>query len=127
MRKLLFLSALSSLLALASCATKQESMSDNSAYEVMNHVMVSAHSCWFKSGDPAFKPYRMDAELNSFSGKPRILLVRKGSKDIRPVLVVMAEGSPAKVQVFGPMMGETIGERIGHDVTRWSGGNTSCN
>ncbi|WP_407920777.1 hypothetical protein [Allorhizobium terrae] len=100
--------------------------SNNSADDVIHRVMKGASSCWFKSNDPAFKSYKMDAELTSFSGQPRILLVRKGSSDIRPLLVVMASGNPAKLEAFGPMMSEPVSSRISTDVKRWSTGSTSC-
>ena len=41
----------------------------------MEQVAIAAHNCWFASKDPAFKPYHMANELNSFSGRPRFLLV----------------------------------------------------
>ena len=63
----------------------------------MERIALGANACWFKSGDPAFKAYSLAPELTSFSGRPRILLVRKGSADIRPLLVVQAEGKPARL------------------------------
>ena len=41
----------------------------------MEQVAIAAHKCWFASKDPAFKAYQMANELNSFSGRPRFLLV----------------------------------------------------
>ncbi|MNL58941.1 hypothetical protein D3C87_1826250 [compost metagenome] len=97
-----------------------------SALDIMERVAVGANNCWIKSGDPAFKAYSMAPELNSFSGRPRILLVRRQSKDIRPLLVVQAQGKPAKLEAFGPMMGEPVNARISTDVIRWARGDKSC-
>ncbi|MBW8301840.1 MAG: hypothetical protein K0M60_19780 [Hydrogenophaga sp.] len=117
-----------SLLALASCQSESKApiAHGQSALDIMERVAVGANNCWIKSGDPAFKAYAMAPELNSFSGKPRILLVRKGSSDIRPLLVVQAEGKPARLDAFGPMMSEPVAGRIASDVTRWSKGSKTC-
>ncbi len=92
----------------------------------MEKVAVAANRCWFKSGDAAFRTYAFAPELTSFSGRPRILLTRKGSSDIRPLLVVQAEGKPARLSAFGPLMDEQIGTRVGTDVKRWAAGNSNC-
>lgn len=120
--------ALLPLLALAACQTqpKTPQAHGQSALDVMERVAVGANNCWIKSGDTAFKAYSMAPELNSFSGKPRILLVRKGSGDIRPLLVVQAEGKPARLDAFGPMMSEPVAGRIAADVRRWSSGDKGC-
>ncbi|MBO3760624.1 hypothetical protein [Ciceribacter sp. L1K22] len=127
MRKALGATALLALMALVGCQPKATTPAGGpSALDIMEKVAVGANRCWFKSGDPAFKAYSLAPELTSFSGRPRILLVRKGSSDIRPLLVVQAEGKPARLQAFGPMMGEPISGRIGKDVQRWAAGNTDC-
>ncbi|MBB4233836.1 hypothetical protein [Rhizobium esperanzae] len=99
---------------------------DRAALPTMERVALGANACWFKSGDPAFAAYKLAPELNSFSGRPRILLVHKGSPEARPLLVVQAEGSPSHLQAFGPMMSEPVAGRIAADVNRWSGGNKAC-
>jgi hypothetical protein len=113
--------------ALAACQSKPVvQKSSPSALDVMEKVAVAANRCWFKSGDAAFKSYAFAPELTSFSGRPRILLTRKGSSDIRPLLVVQAEGKPARLSTFGPLMNEQVGGRVGTDVQRWAAGGTSC-
>lgn len=97
-----------------------------SALDIMEKVAVGANNCWFKSGDPAFKAYSLAPELTSFSGRPRILLVRKGAADIRPLLVVQAEGRPARLDAFGPLMNEALAPRIQKDVVRWAKGAKDC-
>lgn len=114
--------------ALASCqsGTKSPSPSSRAALATMERIALGANTCWFKSGDEMFADYRLAPELNSFSGRPRILAVPRHSPESRPVLVVQAEGNPAKLDAFGPLMEGSSGERIRRDVTRWSGGASGC-
>ncbi|MEI1251506.1 hypothetical protein [Rhizobium aouanii] len=110
----------------AGCQTPAPTGPNRAALPTMERVALGANACWFKSGDPAFAAYKLAPELNSFSGRPRILLVHKGSPESRPLLVVQAEGSPSRLQAFGPMMQEPVAGRITTDVNRWSGGNKAC-
>lgn len=96
------------------------------ALPTMERIALGANACWFKSGDAAFKGYRLAPELNSFSGKPRILLVPRRSPESRPLLVVQAEGNPAKLSAFGPIMNDPVSSRIATDVKRWAAGGTGC-
>ncbi|MBY5402508.1 MAG: hypothetical protein ACJ8EW_13440 [Rhizobium sp.] len=111
----------------AACQTPAPTGPNRAALPTMERVALGANACWFKSGDPAFAAYKLAPELNSFSGRPRILLVHKGSPESRPLLVVQAEGSPSRLQAFGPMMSEPVAGRITTDLNRWSGGNKACN
>jgi hypothetical protein len=92
----------------------------------MEQVATAAHRCWFASKDPEFRPYRMANELNSFSGRPRFLLVPAGNFEAKPLLVVQAQGSSRKVETFGPLLAEPLGTRISADITRWSSGDSAC-
>ncbi len=118
-------------LSLAACQSERKpaassSSSSQAALAVMERVALGANACWFKSGDPAFKAYRLAPELNSFSGRPRILLVPRNSPESRPMLVVHAEGNPAKLDAFGPAMNEPHAARISADVKRWANGGKGC-
>ncbi|RFB95694.1 hypothetical protein B5K11_12400 [Rhizobium leguminosarum bv. trifolii] len=113
-------------MAAACQSTPAPSGPNRAALPTMERVALGANACWFKSGDPAFAAYKLAPELNSFSGRPRILLVHKGSPESRPLLVVQAEGSPARLQAFGPVMSEPVAGRIAADVNRWSAGNKAC-
>lgn len=93
---------------------------------LMERVALGANACWFKSGDPSFKPYRLAPELNSFSGRPRILLVKAHSPESRPLLVVQAEGNPGRLEAFGPLMSDALAGRIAGDVNRWAAGGKGC-
>jgi hypothetical protein len=117
-------------LTLAACQSERAqapaSSTSQAALPTMERVALGANACWFKSGDPAFKAYRLAPELNSFSGRPRILLVPRNSPESRPMLVVQAEGSPAKLAAFGPVMNEPHAARISSDITRWANGGKGC-
>ncbi|OBQ84129.1 hypothetical protein [Mesorhizobium sp. WSM3873] len=92
----------------------------------MEQVAIAAHKCWIASKDPAFRPYQMANELNSYSGTPRFLLVPAKHYGGKPLLVVQAQGNSRKVDVFGPLMAEPLGARIGSDIARWQAGSPSC-
>ncbi|MEJ8307707.1 hypothetical protein [Agrobacterium larrymoorei] len=115
-------------LALAACQPKPEPprAASQAALPVMERIALGANACWFKSGDPAFKAYRLAPELNSFSGRPRILLVPRNSPESRPMLVVQAEGNPANLQAFGPVMNDGHAPRISADIKRWANGGKGC-
>lgn len=116
------------LLSLQGCKSERPSSvaPDRAALPTMERIALAANSCWFKSGDAAFAAYRLAPELNSFSGRPRILAVPRHSPESRPLLVVQAEGNPARLDAFGPMMDGSQAERIRKDVTRWAAGGRGC-
>ena len=118
------------LALLAACQSENapalNSGGKSAALRTMEQIAIAAHACWFVSKDPAFKPYHMANELNSFSGRPRFLLVPAKHPEGKPLLVVQAEGAAPDVQAFGPLMDEALGERITADVRRWSSGSSSC-
>lgn len=123
----LALSAAVAVLLSGCQAAKAPAPSPNqAALPTMERVALNANACWFKSKDPMFAAYRLAPELNSFSGRPRILAVPRNSPESRPALVVQAEGSPAKLDAFGPMMAGASGERIRRDVLKWSSGGSGC-
>ncbi|MGH7003946.1 MAG: hypothetical protein ACREIP_08365, partial [Alphaproteobacteria bacterium] len=102
------IAVLIALAALAGCQAKGKPgpgslafSSEKAALPTMERVAIAANNCWFKSRDSSFKPYRLAPELNSYSGRPRILVVPADNPGGRPLLVVHAEGNPAKVEAFG--------------------------
>ncbi|HEX2148258.1 MAG TPA: hypothetical protein VHG11_11505 [Pseudorhizobium sp.] len=121
------LMATTALLVAGCQAGKQAAPSDQrAALPTMERVALNANACWFKSGDPLFADYRLAPELNSFSGRPRILAVPRQRPEALPALVVQAEGSPAKLDAFGPLMNGPAAERIKRDVLKWSAGTSGC-
>lgn len=131
MKSLRILAAMAAVIGLAACnsgpKTPPPSSSGKSAsLRSMEQVAIAAHKCWFASKDPAFAKYQMANELNNFGGTPRFLLVPAKQYGARPLLVVQAQGNSSQVQVFGPLMDQALGARIGSDITRWRSGNPSC-
>ncbi|GEC31049.1 hypothetical protein EFR01_12200 [Sinorhizobium fredii] len=120
--------AAASLVLVAGCQSDRSASppASSAALPTMERVALGANGCWFKSGDPAFKAYRLAPELNSFSGRPRILLVPRKSPEARPLAVIQAEGHPARLQAFGPLLSEPVGTRIAADVQRWAAGGQGC-
>lgn len=98
----------------------------SAALRNMEQVATAAHRCWFASKDPAFSPYSFANELNSFSGRPRFLLVPRNNYGGRPLLVVQAAGAAGRVETFGPLTEGPLASRISGDVARWSAGNSAC-
>jgi len=98
----------------------------SAALRNMEQVAIAAHRCWFAGNDPAFRAYSFANELNSFSGRPRFLLVPKGNFGGRPLLVVQAEGASGRVTAFGPLMDGPEGGRISGDINRWAAGSSAC-
>lgn len=114
---------------LAACSTREKPVESLNigALPVMERVALGANRCWFKSKDPAFARYRLAPELKSFTGTPRILVVKRNSPESLPLLVVQAQGSPAKMSAFGPLMQDSaINARVNKDVTRWARGGKDC-
>ncbi|WP_027036976.1 hypothetical protein [Mesorhizobium ciceri] len=115
---------------LASCQSTPKSTpvpsGKSASLLAMEQVAIAAHKCWIASKDPAFKPYQMANELNSFSGTPRFLLVPAKHYGGKPLLVVQAQGNSSRVDVFGPLMNDPLGARISSDITRWQAGNRAC-
>ncbi|WP_420961914.1 hypothetical protein [Brucella sp. IR073] len=129
----LAIAAVAALVSLTACQSERKPeprarivSRENTALATMERVALAANSCWFKSKDAAFRPYRLAPELNSFSGRPRILVVPAKNPADRPLLVVQAEGNPARLETFGPLMHQSNGKRIASDVHRWAAGDNRC-
>ena len=120
---------IASAVAVAGCQSTAEpsaAAGKSAALRNMEQVAIAAHRCWVASGDPAFAKYSFANELNSFSGRPRFLLVPKGNFGGRPLLVVQAEGPAGTVNAFGPLLDGPEGARIAADVKRWAAGSQAC-
>ena len=115
--------------ALAGCQSEAPAPSGggkSAALRNMEHVATAAYRCWFDRSDAAFRDYSFANELNSFSGKPRFLLVPKNNFGGKPLLVVQAEGGDGRVTAFGPLMDGEHGARISADLGRWRAGDGGC-
>lgn len=132
MRVYLAALALAVAAVLAGCQSQRtssqaaQSSGKSAALRNMEQVAIAAYRCWFDSRDAAFRDYSFANELNSFSGKPRFLLVPKNNFGGKPLLVVQAEGAGGQITTFGPLMDQPQGARINSDVRRWASGNSDC-
>ncbi len=127
MKKLPYL-AIAGLMALAGCQQTGSMRNSESPRSMMVRVASQAQACWFKRNDPAFAEFRMATELNSHSGRPRILIVPKNNPAGLPKLVVQAQRNAGitGVATFGPLLDSDNGARIQNDVSKWAGGSKSC-
>ena len=127
-----------SLCLLSACQSGQPSgalslNSKTSPTSLIVSIAKTIQTCWFKSHDPAFKPYRLASEVNSYAGRPRLLLVPRKNPGGLPTLVVQAEqrgdknsGKFTNLQTYGPILQSNSGKRITDDIKRWSLGSTNC-
>ena len=107
--------------------------SKQSPSDAVTHIARVAQKCWFQSKDAAFSGYRLAAEVNSYAGRPRFLLVPRKNPGGLPELVVQAEkrgdsasGSYTGVETYGPLLSGPHGKRITGDVERWANGSSDC-
>ena len=98
----------------------------SASLQAMEQVAIAAHRCWIASKDPAFKDVQMANELNNFGGTPRFLLVPARHYGGKPLLVVQASGNSRRIDVYGPLMDQPLGTRIGADIARWQTGSGDC-
>lgn len=95
---------------------------------VAARIAENVRACWFGGAKPAFAQYSYAPELNSFSNRPRVLIVRKVDPGGLPKLVIeaSASGHGASVKLFGPLMASAEAPAIKRDVERWTAGATDC-
>lgn len=101
--------------------------------DIILAIGKAAQTCWFAKNETAFATYRLADEVNSHSGRPRLLLVPKHDPSALPVLVIQAEtkgdaasGTYSDVQAYGPLLSSPHASRITGDVQRWASGDMSC-
>ena len=117
---------------LAACATRAPDYLEYAANQDTNTVATRITerigSCWFEDGNAAFARFAYAPELNSFSGRPRILIVPKADPAGLPQLVIeVSEGEHATVvKLFGPLLAGRRSKAIQRDVERWADGGTEC-
>jgi len=97
------------------------------ALPAMERIALTASKCWFRSGNRNFKPYRLAMELNSLTGRPRILLVPRNKPEDRPLAVIEAEGDPATIKAYGALLFSPTGNLMVADIRDWTKGSTTCN
>ena len=88
----------------------------------------NVRACWFGGARPAFADFSYAPELNSYAGRPRVLIVEKSDPGGLPKLVIEASKAErgASVKLFGPLMAGGEAPAISRDVERWAGGAAGC-
>ncbi|MFD0918088.1 hypothetical protein ACFQ14_16920 [Pseudahrensia aquimaris] len=127
------LGTIAALVFLAGCNAKTPAdsvSSDRSANPqvTMTRVAKAMRNCWFTKKDPALRGFSMSPELNSLSGKPRILIVPRNNPGGLPKMVVQAEriGGRTQLTSFGPLVQSNDGPRLVAAVNNWGRGRTAC-
>ena len=121
-------------LALLATACTQTSKPGPGPKATMVNVARQVQTCWFASGggggrvDPALKGFTMAPEVNSHTGKPRILIVPKDNPGGLPKLVAQAETSQGRTNftTFGPLLATPDGPRLDASLRAWARGSTTC-
>ena len=132
MRTLIVCGCTALAIALSACATRAPDYLEYAAYQdtdtVANRIAERVGACWFNGGNRTFARFAYAPELNSFSGKPRILIVPKSDPAGLPQLVIeVSKGKHATVvKLFGPLLATAGGTAIQRDVERWADGSTDC-
>ena len=95
---------------------------------VAARLLTAVDTCWFGERKDAFAAFRREAELQSHSNKPRILLVKAEEPGGLPQLIIEAsrERRRTSVKLFGPLLTTALGPQIRSDIDRWTGGKTGC-
>ncbi len=89
-------------------------------------VNTNGQRCWIKSGDRAFRDYQLVPELDTRTGKPRLLLLRSGRATGLPSLVIEGEDNPVAIITYGKLTSDPLSNRINSDIQRWSAGDNRC-
>ncbi len=106
---------------------KPESRRDNSgAVAMLQTINHNAQTCWMKSKDKDFRNYRVIPELDTRTGKPRILIVKAKAAQGLPQYVIEGVGTPARISTYGPLGSDALGTRMNQDISRWQAGGKGC-
>lgn len=128
------ISALSAvLLALSACQTPDpgitsfSAQSDEKIGRLMPRLVALASKCLAGTGKP-FPQYRVSSELNSLSGQPRILLVRRDDTQGLPGLVILGQvqDNGTALSVFGRLLSADGDRSVVRNVRSWADGGTDC-
>ena len=95
---------------------------------VSSRISANVGACWFAGKRPEFASFSYAPELISYSGRPRVLIVRKADPTGLPTLVIEASKGQhgTSVKLFGPLLATAEAPVIRTDVQRWVAGGTGC-
>lgn len=121
------------LVGIAACQTGERpggplsaQISADTGVAALQTINERGLTCWIRSRDPAFRRLALVPELDTRSGDPRILVVRRGDAQGLPQLVITASGDPVRLTTFGPLVNAGVSRRINNDILAWTGGRTGC-
>jgi hypothetical protein len=99
-----------------------------SPVNVASRIAENVGACWFGGARPAFADYSYAPELNSYSNRPRVLIVPKAEPHGLPKLVIEASAAKrgSSIKLFGPLMASSEAPAISRDVERWASGASGC-
>ncbi len=119
-----------SILAACQSAPKDyaEFHAPQSPVNVASRIAENVGACWFGGARPVFADYSYAPELNSYSNRPRVLIVPKAEPHGLPKLVIEASAAErgSSVKLFGPLMASSEAPAISRDVERWASGGSGC-
>ncbi|MEM8750071.1 MAG: hypothetical protein AAGF28_07205 [Pseudomonadota bacterium] len=115
-------------IAVAGCTQSGNVTRGESVQALMARVARQVQICWFKAKDPTFTKYKMATELDSFSGRPRILIVPRNKPTGLPQLVAQAERKSGRntFTTFGPLLSGAEGPRLNASLAKWANGTVTC-
>ncbi|MEO1744907.1 MAG: hypothetical protein AAFR13_00080 [Pseudomonadota bacterium] len=134
-KRIAIFTAIAALTALSACTTNPEPAGGSLSADVQGKTAVAALQrvneaglrCWIRSGDDQFDGLALVPELDTRTGDPRILVVRRGQSQGLPQLVITASGGdPVNVTTFGPLVSAPVSERINSDILAWTAGRSAC-
>ena len=123
------------ILALTACETKPNVDVKSGAKPkgeapaaLIVRVATSLNACQFKAGQGLGSRYQVSAEPDSYSGRPRLLIVERRNPDGLPKLVVEAQrrGGSNSVSTYGPLLQTKSGPALKRAVDAYVAGRTSC-
>ncbi len=120
--------SLPALLLLSGCMPSGTLSDLSTPQSVMSAVANQVQACWFRKNDSAMRGYIMASELDSYSGKPRILIVPRNNPGGLPKLVAQASRSGGKIDfsTFGPLLNTKDGPRLEASLRSWARGSRTC-
>jgi hypothetical protein len=115
-KKTIALVALPAIALIAACTPRPASgpVTQNvskAALPTMERIALAANSCWFKSKDKDFRSYTLAPELNSYSGRPRILVVPGHNPAARPLRRNLRPNASGKSWQSHPQRRQSLGIR----------------
>ena len=126
------LAVIASVSLLASCQSAPKDYAEFHAAQapvnVATRIAENVRACWFGGERAAFADYSYAPELNSYSNRPRVLIVPKAEPHGLPKLVIEASAAKrgSSVKLFGPLMASSEAPAISRDVQRWASGASGC-